>query len=174
MLVNSAALWSCKFFCPSRGHAASPKCTPRRGTVSSCASRGILRPHCPACSQASALLLHWSTTEPSRHNPDDGADFQNFRLSALLCIKTCGSQPLLFSQSILLGKSFSCAISCTGFLCLSVSVSVSVSLSLPHSLSVRERWSFSYYGCAVCSLQSSDGLPGCSEWFDIYPAVFEG
>ena len=60
----------------------------------------------------SALLPHWSTTKPTRHNPSKGMDFLNCRLWAPLLIETCGSQPFSFSQSIVLEKTFSGTILC--------------------------------------------------------------
>lgn len=74
-----------------------------------------------------ACLPHGVTPKPAGHNPSDGADLQNFRLCSPLLIKTCGGQLLSFSQSVVLGKSFSCATPClllhSFFLSLSFSCS---------------------------------------------------
>ena len=54
----------------------------------------------------SAFLPHRSTAKPSWHNTGNDTDY-NLRLCTLLLIITCGSQPLSFSQLVVLGKSFS-------------------------------------------------------------------
>lgn len=79
-----------------------------------------------ACSRVSAFLPYQSTTEPSRCDPGNGMYLRNFSLWSLLFTKTCGIQPLFFSQSVVLSKSSSCAISHMYFHPFYVSLSFSL------------------------------------------------
>lgn len=109
MLVNGAAQWqpmgawplerSCHL---SQRHSKQGNCF----SPSNSGDPGILRP----CCLFSTLILHQNTAKPISCQPGDVSDFCNFRLCPLLLIKTCGSPPVSYSQSMVCGKNFSCAI----------------------------------------------------------------
>lgn len=86
----------------------------------------------------STLLSHQSTAEPSRHTPGDGTDLQNFRLCAPLLVSACHSQPLSFSQAVVLEKFFLCSAlhADADSLCVCVSPCLSLYFSLSLSISI--------------------------------------
>lgn len=80
--------------------AATPKCTPSRGTASPCGAQRILRPRSPF--QVSTFLPHRVLLSP-RGTP---ARVWSFRLCVPLFRKTGPIQPLSLSQSTVWGKEF--------------------------------------------------------------------
>ena len=79
---------------------------------------------------ASFLFPYRSTIMNIRPNLGYGIDFQNFRLCALLLIKSCSNQALSFSQSIILRKTFF-LVQYPACCCHSVSISL-----FPHSMTM--------------------------------------
>lgn len=160
------------------------KSTPRKGTVSPCVIQGILKLCCliPGLCPPSPLEYH----QTHRCDPSDDVDFLNFTLWALGLIKTCGSQPLSFFQSILLQRRVflvqspaCCILSTTPNLCNQGSLPFTLpavlfspkpTLCSPYC---PRGGCFSTCRCAVLFSQSPDWFLGCSQWFDIYLAVFK-
>lgn len=119
MLVNGAAHWSLpRYFVPWLAVPPLPNAF-QTGELLLCMWPRVSSDH---VALGPTLLPHWST--PKR-NTGDGINLQTFRLCTLLFIKICSIHPL-FSQSIVLGKSFSCIIPYMHF--------HPFSLSLPFSL----------------------------------------
>ena len=97
----------CQLFGPM-GDSVSPNALQEGELSLSVSHRGSSE--CVFHSWASDLLLYRNTTTPTRLDAGDAMDFSNFRLTALLLVKSCRNQPLSFSQSMVLGKCFSYSI----------------------------------------------------------------
>lgn len=85
----------------------SPKCTPRRGTVSPSVTQGILRPSCPLLGFPSFCP---GALPPAHYTPENGADLQKLRILAPLFAKTCNIYLLTVPKSVVLRECFSCTI----------------------------------------------------------------
>ena len=92
---------TCWVFCLWRGCITSTKCTPRRGSASPLATKGILRSCCP--------LLGIHPASSPEHHQEQTSETSD---SAPLFIKTGDIETLSFFPCQWFGEPFSCAVPC--------------------------------------------------------------